>query len=125
MCCFFQAEDGIRDIGVTGVQTCALPISRQMLADTDAFTMEVMHVLADGRRIYVDTNTHTWYDENGAVIGLLAVNRNTTESKQAEETIRATNQKLTAILTRRRSARARRSKPPASPRTRRLPPSGS
>src|SRR3712207_7354832 len=27
-CFFFQAEDGIRDIGVTGVQTCALPISR-------------------------------------------------------------------------------------------------
>src|SRR5258707_5734057 len=24
---FFQAEDGIRDISVTGVQTCALPIS--------------------------------------------------------------------------------------------------
>src|SRR3712207_731865 len=24
--CFFKAEDGIRDIGVTGVQTCALPI---------------------------------------------------------------------------------------------------
>src|SRR5258707_7978712 len=23
---FFQAEEGIRDIGVTGVQTCALPI---------------------------------------------------------------------------------------------------
>src|SRR5215203_6539545 len=28
LCCFFfQAEDGIRAIGVTGVQTCALPIS--------------------------------------------------------------------------------------------------
>src|SRR3712207_6847763 len=26
---FFQAEDGIRDIGVTGVQTCALPILAQ------------------------------------------------------------------------------------------------
>src|SRR5258707_6270121 len=26
---FFQAEDGIRDIGVTGVQTCALPISER------------------------------------------------------------------------------------------------
>src|SRR3989449_7835013 len=27
-CCFFffQAEDGIRDVAVTGVQTCALPI---------------------------------------------------------------------------------------------------
>ena len=24
---FFQAEDGIRDYKVTGVQTCALPIS--------------------------------------------------------------------------------------------------
>src|SRR3712207_4134002 len=27
---FFQAEDGIRDIGVTGVQTCALPISQDV-----------------------------------------------------------------------------------------------
>src|SRR3712207_5716451 len=27
---FFQAEDGIRDIGVTGVQTCALPILRRL-----------------------------------------------------------------------------------------------
>src|SRR5699024_4347675 len=27
-CLFFQAEDGIRDRNVTGVQTCALPISR-------------------------------------------------------------------------------------------------
>src|ERR1041385_9412171 len=26
-CIFFQAEDGIRDVAVTGVQTCALPIS--------------------------------------------------------------------------------------------------
>src|SRR5206468_7351348 len=26
---FFQAEDGIRDLIVTGVQTCALPISPQ------------------------------------------------------------------------------------------------
>src|SRR5688572_31269020 len=35
---FFQAEDGIRDLTVTGVQTCALPISsearRVPLADT-------------------------------------------------------------------------------------------
>src|SRR3712207_7280332 len=29
---FVQAEDGIRDIGVTGVQTCALPI----LSDEDS-----------------------------------------------------------------------------------------
>src|SRR5690606_39760551 len=32
LCCvffFFQAEDGIRDFHVTGVQTCALPIWQQ------------------------------------------------------------------------------------------------
>src|SRR5437762_10696569 len=28
---FFQAEDGIRDTSVTGVQTCALPISNTVL----------------------------------------------------------------------------------------------
>src|SRR5437763_11345546 len=35
-CClfffFFQAEDGIRDTSVTGVQTCALPILRWLRA---------------------------------------------------------------------------------------------
>src|SRR5690606_40352997 len=30
---FFQAEDGIRDFHVTGVQTCALPISALPEAD--------------------------------------------------------------------------------------------
>src|SRR5256885_9702407 len=30
---FFQAEDGIRDYKVTGVQTCALPICLQELAE--------------------------------------------------------------------------------------------
>src|SRR2546427_10212692 len=30
MCFFFQAEDGIRDLTVTGVQTCALPISARV-----------------------------------------------------------------------------------------------
>src|SRR2546430_4980586 len=29
-CFFFQAEDGIRDLTVTGVQTCALPISARL-----------------------------------------------------------------------------------------------
>src|SRR2546429_10011919 len=32
MCFFFQAEDGIRDVAVTGVQTCALPISAAHLS---------------------------------------------------------------------------------------------
>src|SRR5688500_19949740 len=32
---FFQAEDGIRDYKVTGVQTCALPISDRAAPTTD------------------------------------------------------------------------------------------
>src|SRR5690625_5721200 len=33
VCFFFQAEDGIRDGHVTGVQTCALPISDIKISD--------------------------------------------------------------------------------------------
>src|SRR5688572_31306014 len=32
---FFQAEDGIRDLTVTGVQTCALPISTAITTAPD------------------------------------------------------------------------------------------
>src|SRR5256885_12091764 len=38
---FFQAEDGIRDYKVTGVQTCALPISRM---SGTAYGTVVLHV---------------------------------------------------------------------------------
>src|SRR3989449_3975122 len=31
ICFFFQAEDGIRDVAVTGVQTCALPILQNLI----------------------------------------------------------------------------------------------
>src|SRR5690348_18420733 len=34
-CFFFQAEDGIRDGRVTGVQTCALPICEERLGRPD------------------------------------------------------------------------------------------
>src|SRR3989449_7614965 len=38
---FFQAEDGIRDVAVTGVQTCALPISGSAaLVSTSSFALD-------------------------------------------------------------------------------------
>src|SRR5438270_7962990 len=38
---FFQAEDGIRDLTVTGVQTCALPISdRARVRDVELLWLE-------------------------------------------------------------------------------------
>src|SRR5207249_6256322 len=38
---FFQAEDGIRDRNVTGVQTCALPISDGQQETTETYRTEV------------------------------------------------------------------------------------
>src|SRR5207249_4927691 len=48
-CFFFQAEDGIRDRNVTGVQTCALPIYPHNLIDfhSDCPGGEVRVKLAD------------------------------------------------------------------------------
>src|SRR6266850_8536333 len=46
VCFFFQAEDGIRDYKVTGVQTCALPI---WVAATGGSTNAVLHLLAMAR----------------------------------------------------------------------------
>src|SRR5688500_19886834 len=44
--CFFQAEDGIRDYKVTGVQTCALPI----LLIVDGLRFPAERFLADLQR---------------------------------------------------------------------------
>src|SRR5207248_6686650 len=43
---FFQAEDGIRDRTVTGVQTCALPISLG-LAESDRLAVAEEREVAD------------------------------------------------------------------------------
>src|SRR2546429_3460068 len=52
---FFQAEDGIRDVAVTGVQTCALPIYTEAAADlhrtVDDAADRVTHVCLGDRRI--------------------------------------------------------------------------
>src|SRR2546429_9988330 len=44
---FFQAEDGIRDVAVTGVQTCALPISWAQLGGDACKAFAARGALAD------------------------------------------------------------------------------
>src|SRR5260370_22728558 len=62
---FFQAEDGIRDSSVTGVQTCALPIWPSIVAGPikryEQFIPELM--AATSRRI----------SSNDAAIGLMRI----------------------------------------------------
>ena len=63
---FFQAEDGIRDYDVTGVQTCALPIF-SLVGYTNAGKSTVMNALtgadvfvADKLFATLDTRTRRW-----------------------------------------------------------------
>src|SRR5690554_7174144 len=42
---FFQAEDGIRDADVTGVQTCALPICRRLMEDGSVEAIQVHRIM--------------------------------------------------------------------------------
>src|SRR5688572_26958170 len=61
---FFQAEDGIRDLTVTGVQTCALPICRRFNAESREYFRNVRdgRLWADSRHLparYVQS-VHTW-----------------------------------------------------------------
>src|SRR5207253_3917499 len=51
---FFQAEDGIRDGHVTGVQTCALPISNHYHANPIALTA-IRHLVGASRGTGVQT----------------------------------------------------------------------
>src|SRR5205809_2457143 len=48
---FFQAEDGIRDVAVTGVQTCALPILEVL--PTAGMVEETYELYGDGFRASV------------------------------------------------------------------------
>src|SRR5690606_40930426 len=52
---FFQAEDGIRDFHVTGVQTCALPIyaAEPEQADDAARSFRAGHIIADDAPVTV------------------------------------------------------------------------
>src|SRR5687768_18465220 len=53
-CFFFQAEDGIRDVAVTGVQTCALPIYAEDY--TDAEIKSIFSKIRSGKELTREEN---------------------------------------------------------------------
>src|SRR5437667_4389830 len=54
---FFQAEDGIRDRDVTGVQTCALPISLTHAGENEGYRCELEVYTEMGPGFAVMTNS--------------------------------------------------------------------
>src|SRR5215203_3152472 len=102
---FFQAEDGIRDIGVTGVQTYALPISpdlwakilhpedrERVLAEDrhtnetgEPFAMEYRQFARDGSVVWLRDEATLVRDENGKPLYWLGVQVDITERRRAEE----------------------------------------
>ena len=52
-CFFFQAEDGIRDIGVTGVQTCALQIYLMSVEFVDSLLCIFKEMVLESRVLTV------------------------------------------------------------------------
>src|SRR5699024_11752721 len=84
MCFFFQAEDGIRDRNVTGVQTCALPISDDGKPAVAAF--QGGHVLF----IYRDSDSfrrgapHNVGEKLGAEHGLAGLHHKRSEEHTSE-----------------------------------------
>src|SRR5690606_27360365 len=55
---FFQAEDGIRDCHVTGVQTCALPIYDQLIHDVAVQDLDVLFAIDRAGLVGEDGPTH-------------------------------------------------------------------
>src|SRR5256885_13272088 len=78
---FFQAEDGIRDYKVTGVQTCALPIFSATVVAIDATVAEI--TLTDDLNFgvqYFLTSKDVGAGNNKGSIGLLNAAQSTAQS---------------------------------------------
>src|SRR5690625_1650554 len=100
---FFQAEDGIRDGHVTGVQTCALPISGESIEivalhqwygppadfeiNSDGSVTFDLSLDCDGRHHFNYTIEDVHGDQDSANITVVRVNDASTEAALAESGI--------------------------------------
>src|SRR3989475_6534285 len=79
---FFQAEDGIRDLTVTGVQTCALPIFRRR----------------NGSALPIEFSTAPLKGGEGKDLGVIGVFRDVTLLRQLENDLQRSD-RLAALCT--------------------------
>lgn len=61
----------------------------QRLVETGRFHGELTHRRGDGKRIHIESRAAAFFDSTGKRLGYVSVNRDITERRYAEETIRA------------------------------------
>src|SRR5205807_3815205 len=79
---FFQAEDGIRDYKVTGVQTCALPISTNTPPSGRVLVMPFENVTHDGRIIWMGEAAAVLLADDLNAFGVSAITRDERRSEE-------------------------------------------
>src|SRR5690349_24145358 len=86
---FFQAEDGIRDLYVTGVQTCALPIWKLIETAARVQALEKQKLVLDGEIQSLSAKyasmAATFAHDRVAVTRLLAVIERSEERRVGKE----------------------------------------
>src|SRR2546430_8047716 len=94
---FFQAEDGIRDLTVTGVQTCALPILLGPMADDEYLLNEAVEVLR--RYSLVRRNAETKLLSVHRLVQAVLIDAMKEEDQRlwAERAVRAVNSVFPAV----------------------------
>src|SRR2546426_5732158 len=109
---FFQAEDGIRDYKVTGVQTCALPISlmtlerirlpRNSAAPEEGWRMTTMSIRIASRFRAVSTRVSPFCTELplAATLTVSAERRFSANSNEIRVRVDASKNRLTMVLPR-------------------------
>src|SRR5687767_15853323 len=65
---FFQAEDGIRDKLVTGVQTCALPIWARSFQQGDSYMLELLEAVGREHGFSMDVPLNTFSEAQMKVL---------------------------------------------------------
>src|SRR5207244_10170027 len=87
---FFQAEDGIRDDLVTGVQTCALPIScyfQRRPSSTGACLSAIVSRIASGTRKTKSNNPNKRYSRACVAKKSTPASREVTERRSEERRV--------------------------------------
>ncbi len=94
----WNAEEALGKTGEHLLQTEFFSTTRaeavKELQESEKFSAEISQLCKDGTRVDIETRTVVMHDEKGNTIGYASVNRDITERKQAEQTIRLKDELL-------------------------------